>query len=60
MSNQDIDGHILKMKAQFFANNLHIDDFNQSDGWLTGFKNGMDFDNLKSKMNQQVLLLLNH
>ena len=38
MSNQDIDGHILKMKAQFFANNLHIDDFNLSDGWLTGFK----------------------
>ncbi|CAG8671338.1 13138_t:CDS:2 [Funneliformis mosseae] len=30
MSNQNIDGHILKMKAQFFANNLHIDDFNQS------------------------------
>src|SRR5260363_297408 len=35
---QDIDGHILKTKAKFFADRLHIEDFHQSDGWLTGFK----------------------
>ncbi|RIB30890.1 DDE superfamily endonuclease-domain-containing protein [Gigaspora rosea] len=35
---EDIDGHILKTKAKFFANHFLIDDFYQSDGWLTGFK----------------------
>ncbi|RIB13399.1 DDE superfamily endonuclease-domain-containing protein [Gigaspora rosea] len=35
---QDIDGNILKEKAKFFAEKLNIDDFGQSEGWLSGFK----------------------
>ncbi|PKY56658.1 hypothetical protein RhiirA4_330694, partial [Rhizophagus irregularis] len=35
---QDIDGNILKTKASYFANQFSIEDFHQSDGWLTGFK----------------------
>ena len=35
---QDIDGSILKTKADYFANQFSIEDFNHSDGWLTGFK----------------------
>ena len=35
---QDIDGNILKTKASFFARQLSIEDFNQSEGWLGGFK----------------------
>ncbi|PKC13203.1 hypothetical protein RhiirA5_285762, partial [Rhizophagus irregularis] len=35
---QDIDGNILKTKANYFANQFSIEDFHQSDGWLTGFK----------------------
>ncbi|CAG8729981.1 4538_t:CDS:2 [Cetraspora pellucida] len=34
-SGQDIDGHILKNKAKFFADHFLIDDFHYSDGWLT-------------------------
>ncbi|CAG8850518.1 23788_t:CDS:2, partial [Racocetra persica] len=37
-SGQDIDSHILKTKAKFFADHFLINDFHQSDGWLTGFK----------------------
>ena len=35
---QDIDGNILKTKASFFARQFSIEDFSQSEGWLTGFK----------------------
>ncbi|CAG8748382.1 7229_t:CDS:2, partial [Cetraspora pellucida] len=35
---QDIDDHILKIKAKFFTDHFHIEDFHQSDDWLTGFK----------------------
>ncbi|CAG8552585.1 7722_t:CDS:2 [Funneliformis mosseae] len=35
---QDIDGNILKTKADFFARRFSIEDFHQSEGWLTGFK----------------------
>ncbi|CAB4410662.1 unnamed protein product [Rhizophagus irregularis] len=35
---QDIDGNILKVKAAFFAERFSIEDFHQSEGWLTGFK----------------------
>src|SRR5215216_101909 len=35
---QDIDGNVLKAKASYFANQLSIEDFHHSDGWLTGFK----------------------
>jgi hypothetical protein len=35
---QDIDGNILKTKATFFAERFSIEDFNQSEGWLGGFK----------------------
>lgn len=35
---QDIDGNILKTKASFFARQFSIEDFNQSEGWLCGFK----------------------
>ncbi|CAG8846693.1 10356_t:CDS:1, partial [Racocetra persica] len=37
-SGQDIDSHILKTKVKFFADYFLIDDFHQSDSWLTGFK----------------------
>ncbi|CAG8758067.1 22385_t:CDS:2 [Cetraspora pellucida] len=37
-SSQDIDGHILKNKAKFFADHFLIDDFYYSDSWLTSFK----------------------
>ena len=36
---QDITGNILKEKATHFATQFSINDFNSSDGWLTGFKN---------------------
>src|SRR5206468_7595189 len=36
---QDITGNILKEKANHFATRFSINDFNSSDGWLTGFKN---------------------
>ncbi|CAB4430574.1 unnamed protein product [Rhizophagus irregularis] len=35
---QDIDGNIIKIKANFFANKFSIEDFHQSEGWLGGFK----------------------
>jgi len=35
---QDIDGNILKTKANFFARQFSIEDFHQSEGWLCGFK----------------------
>ncbi|CAG8565771.1 120_t:CDS:2 [Cetraspora pellucida] len=35
---QNIDGNILKKKAKFFAEELNIDGFSQSKGWLSGFK----------------------
>src|SRR3954452_17449583 len=35
---QDIDGNILKTKATFFAKRFSMEDFNQSEGWLGGFK----------------------
>ena len=35
---QDIDGNILKTKADLFARRFSIEDFHQSEGWLTGFK----------------------
>ena len=36
--NQDIDGAILKLKANSFAKKLNINNFNQSEDWLNGFK----------------------
>ncbi|CAB4397028.1 unnamed protein product [Rhizophagus irregularis] len=35
---QDIDGNIIKIKANFFANKFSIEDFHQLEGWLGGFK----------------------
>ena len=35
---QDIDGNIIKIKANFFARQFSIEDFHQSEGWLGGFK----------------------
>ncbi|CAB4425968.1 unnamed protein product [Rhizophagus irregularis] len=35
---QNIDGNIIKIKANFFANKFSIEDFHQSEGWLGGFK----------------------
>ncbi|CAB4388719.1 unnamed protein product [Rhizophagus irregularis] len=35
---QDIDGNIIKIKANFFANKFSIEYFHQSEGWLGGFK----------------------
>jgi len=35
---QDINGNILKTKASYFANQLSIEDFHYSEGWLGGFK----------------------
>ncbi|CAG8517746.1 11483_t:CDS:2 [Cetraspora pellucida] len=35
---KNIDGNILKEKAKFFAKKLNINDFSQSEGWLSGFK----------------------
>src|SRR3954452_4703695 len=35
---QDINGNILKTKANFFARQFSIEDFHQSEGWLCGFK----------------------
>ncbi|CAG8474021.1 15657_t:CDS:1, partial [Cetraspora pellucida] len=37
-SGQDIDGHILKEKAKFFADHFLINDFHHLDSWLIGFK----------------------
>ena len=37
-SKQDINGNVLKVKATFFAERFSIEDFHQSDGWLSGFK----------------------
>ena len=37
-SKQDINGNILKVKVTFFAERFSIEDFHQSDGWLSGFK----------------------
>ncbi|CAB5377172.1 unnamed protein product [Rhizophagus irregularis] len=52
---QDIDGNILKVKAAFFAERFSIEDFHQSEGWLTGFKKS---NNLGNKVKPQVHLQL--
>ncbi|CAG8515508.1 6410_t:CDS:2 [Cetraspora pellucida] len=48
-SGQDINRHILKKKAKFFIEHLLIDNFHQSNSWLTGFKKYYGLHSLKKK-----------
>ena len=46
---QDIDGNILKMKANYFARQFSIEDFHYSEGWLGGFKKRYDLRQFKKQ-----------